>query len=234
MTNEACDSKVRVTFFGDSIFVGQGVSIYRGWVTRIAQFLDEYGEATGQEFLVTNASVNGRTTRQALEDMPYSVQSHGADILIMQFGLNDCNYWETDRGLPRVSVSAFIENLKEIVQRARVFGARKIFVNNNHPTSRVKEHFPGTHITYEDSNREYSQAIGKMASSLGPDILFQDVHQYFSDLVEEHECGIERYLLSDGLHLSVAGHEAYYALMQPLILSAIQDFNNASLRHPGM
>jgi acyl-CoA thioesterase I len=225
MTNEADDSTVKVTFFGDSIFVGQGVSIYRGWVTRIAQFLDEYGEATGQEFLVTNASVNGRTTRQALEDMPYSVQSHGVDILVVQFGLNDCNYWATDRGLPRVSIGAFIENLKEIVYRARVLGARKIFVNNNHPTSRVKELIPGTHITYEDSNREYSYAISKMARGLGSDILFQDVYQYFSDLVVKHECGIERYLLSDGLHLSVAGHEAYYALMQPLILSAVQEIS---------
>lgn len=225
MIEDNRDSTVKITFFGDSIFVGQGVSIYRGWVTRIAEFLDEYGKETGQEFLVTNASVNGRTTRQALEDMPYTVQSHGVDILVVQFGLNDCNYWATDRGLPRVSVGAFIENLKEIIQRGRRFGARKIILNNSHPTSRVNELIPGAQITYEDSNREYSHAINEMAQSLGPDVIFQDVYKYFSKLMAEHEWGIDRYLLSDGLHLNLAGHDAYYALMQPLIQSAVQDID---------
>ena len=223
MADGVSDSALKITFFGDSIFIGQGVSIYRGWVTRIAQFLDEYGKTTGKEFLVTNASVNGRTTRQALEDMPYSVQSQGTDILVVQFGLNDCNYWATDRGLPRVSVGAFVENLKEIVQRARRFGARKILLNNNHPTSRSKHIIPGTLIAYEDSNREYSLAIAKMANDLGSDVQFQDVYAYFEDIVAESHCGIERFLLEDGLHLSEEGHEVYFNYMKPLIQTAIKE-----------
>ena len=214
---------IRVTFFGDSIFVGQGVSLYRGWVTRIAQYFDEYGERTGQEFLITNASVNGRTTRQALEDMPYSIQTQGVDILVVQFGLNDCNYWVSDHGLPRVRLGAFTENLKEIIQRGERFGAKKIFLNNNHPTSRTKENIPGTKITYEDSNRDYSRAIAEMTSDLGPQVEFQDVGSYFDKLISKSGGNIEQYLLADGLHLSPLGHEAYYELMQPLILRAVKD-----------
>ena len=60
-------SPIKVTFFGDSTCVGQGVSLYLGWVTRVAQSLDEVSRKIGREIVVSNQSVNGRTTRQALE-----------------------------------------------------------------------------------------------------------------------------------------------------------------------
>ena len=43
------------------------------------------------------------------------------DVMTLQFGLNDCNCWETDRGLPRVSEEAFRANLIEMIERARLF-----------------------------------------------------------------------------------------------------------------
>jgi lysophospholipase L1-like esterase len=217
-------SPVRITFFGDSIFVGQGVSIYRGWVTQIAQYLDDYGSRIGREFLVTNASVNGRTTRQALEDMPYSVQSHGVDILVVQFGLNDCNYWATDLGLPRVSVGAFRENLREIIQRGFNVGACRVIFNNNHPTSRSTDLIPRTKMTYEDSNLVYCDEIRSLASDLGQNVHFQDVHRYFTEITQASGRPIDNYLLADGLHLSFEGHNAYYRLMQPVIIKAVEEF----------
>lgn len=219
---------IKVTFFGDSICVGQGVSIYRGWVTRIAKSLDEYAQQIGHEILVTNASVNGRTTRQALEDMPYSVQSHGVDILIVQFGLNDCNYWATDQGLPRVSIGAFKENIREIVSRGRKSGAFRVLLNNNHPTSRTKRVMDFTQITYEESNRAYSQAIRELKDGLPDWVSFQDIALHFTDLIAERGASIEDYLLEDGLHLSVLGHDAYYDFMMPLLKAAIDDFDSRS------
>jgi len=226
MTNETNANRcqpIRVTFFGDSTCVGQGVSIYRGWVTQIAQYLDEYGRQLGREFVVSNASINGRTTRQALEDMPYHVQSHGVDLLVVQFGLNDCNYWATDKGLPRVSLSAFVANLREITARGLHFGAFKVLLNNNHPTSRSKGYLPGTKLTYEDSNRKYNQAIRNVVSDLGPCVVFQDIEQYFSDLVAHGE-KLDQFLLDDGLHLSIKGHDEYYKVMQQVISSAVSEF----------
>jgi len=82
---------LKLTFFGDSICVGQGVSIYRDWITRIAESLDSYVRGKGFDVLVKNSSVSGRTARQVLEDMPYHIQSSGVDLLVIQFGLNDCN-----------------------------------------------------------------------------------------------------------------------------------------------
>lgn len=220
---ESAARPIRVTFFGDSICVGQGVSIYRGWVTRIARYLDEYSSEIGREVLVANSSINGRTTRQALEDMPYSVQSSGVDILIIQFGLNDCNHWVTDQGLPRVSRTAFIENLREIVTRGLKFGAFRVLLNNNHPTDRNRELMAHTNMTYEMSNRAYNQAVRDLAAELGPQIVFQDIEMHFNEHIAAGY-PVERFLLSDGLHLSEDGHNVYEELMRPVIRTVVDDF----------
>lgn len=214
---------IKVTFFGDSTCVGQGVSIYRGWVTKIAQYLDAYGQNINREILVSNSSINGRTTRQALEDMPYHIQSQGVDILVVQFGLNDCNHWATDRGLPRVSLLSFAANLREIISRGERFGATRILLNNNHPTSRDKLIMPGTTMTYEASNAMYNSAIRELAADLSPLVLFQDIEANLTTYLCERQQPIETLLLGDGLHLSVEGHERYYQLMCPVIHSAVDE-----------
>lgn len=223
MNQRTPDDPIRVTFFGDSICVGQGVSIYRGWVTRIARDLDELSQMIGRETLVTNASVNGRTTRQALEDMPYSVQSAGVDLLIVQFGLNDCNYWASDKGVPRVSGPAFAANLAEIMARGCTFGAKKIFLNTNHPTIRGKDILPGTSITYENSNAEYNCIIRNLAKKAGSEVVFHDIEAIFNKRVQ-NGIDLATLLLKDGLHLSTAGHEIYYETMAPAVIRAVQEF----------
>lgn len=211
---------IKVTFFGDSVCVGQGVSIYQGWVTKIAKYFYEYGQKLNRAILVSNNSINGRTSRQALEDMPYHIQSQGVDILVVQFGLNDCNYWATDRGLPRVSLAGFVENLREIISRGERFGAYRIFLNNNHPTSRDKVIMAGTRMTYEASNASYNAAIRELAAELPPFVRFQDVESFLKANINEQQ-PVEKFLLSDGLHPNAAGHEQYFRLMCPIIQDAV-------------
>ncbi|MFZ2103519.1 MAG: SGNH/GDSL hydrolase family protein [Oricola sp.] len=201
---------LRVTFFGDSICVGQGVSIYSGWVTRVAGRLERIAEDRNREIVVTNASVNGNTTRQALERMPYDVQSHGVDILIVQFGMNDCNYWQTDRGLPRVSPACFAANLAEIIDRGRAFGAKRIFLHNNHPTTRDREPLPGAPKTYEESNREYNAIVRRIGADAAGDVVFIDIEASFKGVAGEGRERLADFLLADGLHLSRKGHDVYF------------------------
>ena len=210
----------RLIFFGDSICVGQGVSIHMGWVTRIAIRL---AEIAGENLVVVNASANGSTTRQALERMPYEVQSHGVDILIIQFGLNDCNYWESDHGVPRVSKKAFEANLEEIISRGKGFGANSIILNTNHPTARNMDILPNTNITFEDSNRQYNMIIRQVAKKLGDSVVLNDVETEFHELSKNGVADLHDLLLSDGLHLSARGHEVYYDLITPLVESRVKD-----------
>ena len=201
---------LKVTFFGDSICTGQDVSIHAGWVTRIAQELDQLGDRYGRDIVVTNSSMIGRTTRQALELMPYEVQSRGVDLLIVQFGLNDCNYWMTDGGVPRVSPEAFAANLKEIVVRARTFSVRHVLLNNNHPTTRDREPLPPSDTTLEQSNRLYNQIVREVAAELGDLVELNDIEAEFNKVTGRNRDKLAPFLLGDGLHLSRMGHDLYF------------------------
>lgn len=212
---------IKVTFFGDSICVGQGISLYRGWVTQLAQRLAQQEQRFGQEVLVTNSSVNGRTTRQALEDMPYCVQSFGVDLLIVQFGMNDCNRWVTDRGLSRVSLKAFIANIEEIIDRGFRFGASRIILNSNHPTTRTNSNLPNSQHTYEQENARYSEALNLLSKRLDNRVLFQHIHREFSTTWNEGAVSVADFLLPDGLHLNANGHDSYFSYMYPAVESAI-------------
>lgn len=205
----------RLIFFGDSICVGQGVSIHKGWVTRLAAYISELCERRGVEIVVLNASGNGNTTRQALERMPYDIQSHGVDWMLLQFGMNDCNHWQTDKGLPRVSAPAFAANLAEIIDRAVRFGARKVLLNTNHPTTRSAK-FPWADCSYQQSNAAYNQIIRSVAGTRPGQVVLNDVEARFNELIRAGT-DLESLLLEDGLHISERGHDVYYETIKPRI-----------------
>ena len=190
-------NKLRLTIFGDSIAVGQGVNIIGSWVYKLASHFPE--------FLITNASQNGRTTRQALENISYEIQNHPPDLLIVQYGLNDANYWLTDNGLPRVSRSAFKENLIEIHTRALNFNVKQVIYLTNHPTHKGTV----THGQFYDSNAaDYSKAITEACVTLDNAVVV-DTWKICADLAEINENEFF-YLLDDGIHLNEMGHKIYF------------------------
>lgn len=213
---------LRVIFFGDSVCVGQGVAIHKGWVTRCSEIITEMGEKYDKEILTINSSINGSTTRQALERMPYDVQSHGVNILVIQFGMNDCNYWASDNGVPRVSPNAFAANLEEIINRGIKFGASKIFLHTNHPTRNNKEVFANTKITYECSNRLYNQIIRELGASDKKRIVLHDMEEYFDNYVKNGKGDLNDLLLNDGLHLNSKGHDLYYKIITPQLIKSLK------------
>jgi len=213
---------MNVIFFGDSICNGQGIAIHKGWVTRISARLCELAEGYATGVTVINASVNGRTTRQALENMPYEVQSQGPDVLLIQLGMNDCNIWTSDRGHPRVSVPAFEANLREIIQRACHFGCRAIFLNTNHPTGRDQSPLANTNTTYEDQNRLYNEIIRKVAGS-DSRVLFNDIEAQFHQRIRGERRQALRFLLPDLLHLSEEGHDLYFDSVYPQLAGCVVD-----------
>jgi lysophospholipase L1-like esterase len=196
---------VNVIFFGDSIFFGQYVSPHVAWVTRLSA---EVAQRFPGRFVVANPSVNGSTTRQALERMAFDVQAHEPVLLAVQFGLNDCNRWETDRGLPRVSLDAFGANLAEIVARGQAFGARSVLLHANHPTQKGGR--------YDADNRAYNERIREIADASGAELV--DVERGFA----EAGLPLEELLLADGLHLAEAGHDLYLELVGPRVLAALE------------
>jgi lysophospholipase L1-like esterase len=215
------------TFFllGDSICFGQLVSPHRTWVIRLAELLPGI---VGGGMLVQNASINGNTTRQALERMTYDITSHSPDYLLVQFGMNDCNYWETDRGVPRVSKAAFSANLLEITERALACGTKHIFLNTNHPSLKgAFGHMP--ELTHYASNREYNEVIRqtheRMMSEKMPVTLTDIEAAWFAIINSSNTVNLEDLLLEDKIHLSPLGHNLYFDIVSASVAKQLKARN---------
>lgn len=211
---------MNLLFFGDSICNGQGIAIHKGWVTRLSASLSNEAERLGDSLVVINSSVNGRTTRQALETMPYEVQQMKPEIVIIQFGMNDCNIWETDHGNPRVSPMAFEANMREIVQRVLTFGGQEVFLHTNHPSGRDQKPLAHCEVTYEEQNRRYNEIIRDLAAS-DPRVSLIDVESAFLKATNGDRDRLIRLIQPDLLHLSEEGHELYYNTVQPRLRASV-------------
>jgi hypothetical protein len=74
-----------------------------------------------------------RDDASGLERFPNDLQQHRPDIVTIQFGLNECNCWVSDGGLPRVSEAAYRANLIEMIERARRFGRAALSCQGTQP-----------------------------------------------------------------------------------------------------
>lgn len=151
----------------------------------------------------------------ALERMPFDVQSHKVDILVVTFGMNDCNYWKSDQGMPRVSPDAFEANMKEIIMRSFHFGSRTVIIHTNHPSPRT-DFMAETGITYSESNHFYNNIIRKIASE-NTGAVFVDIETIMMNMVSKKKYKVSDYTQKDGVHLSRLGNDVYYENICPVI-----------------
>jgi len=208
LTNE----NIKIYFYGDSICAGQKFPVHRGWVCKISQKLEEQNPK--KKIVVSNFSINGRTTRQALETMPYHIQSDPPKIIIIQFGMNDCNYWETDKGHPRISKESFRANLSEMIARSKLFGIEKIIINTNHPAN-IDEIIPFTNISYQQSNEQYNEIIREVAKE--ERVILIDMEKNFLNRMKKNDTDRKDYLLKDFIHLGDLGHKLYFEVVHPIL-----------------
>lgn len=207
--------------FGDSICYGQGVSANLTWAMDLAIAINNLS-IFEENVLLQNAGVNGNTTRLALERMHYDVTSHSPDYLMIQFGMNDCNYWLTDNKLPRVAPKAFVANLEEMVLRTLASGTHHVFLNTNHPSLKGKfQHV--SEKTYEQSNAEYCELVRDAYRNLIDDqlpVTLIDMEAAWNKKLRENKVlSLDSLLLADGIHLSDSGHKLYAEVIVPLVTS---------------
>jgi lysophospholipase L1-like esterase len=169
-----------------------------------------------KNILVVNASRNGDTTRLALERMPGEVQAYGLDILFVQFGINDCNHWETDSGCPRVSPEAFEANLREIIARGRFFGAKTVLINTNHPTLKKIDFMEKLH---QENNAAYNEICRNVAIKDNSIILIDTEALFLKTLSADFL--LTDLLLPDGIHLSESGHDLYLKSVWPALSDSV-------------
>ena len=211
---------VTIVFMGDSITEGQYVHHASRWTELVSRRIrsELAQDIDVDSFHFFNRGISGETTRQGLERFPRDVQVLEPHVMTLQFGLNDCNCWDTDRGLPRVSEAGYEANLVEMIARARKFGARHIVLSTNHPTLRHRQLAGGQ--TLEERRVTYNRIVRDVARKTG--VLLCDIEQAFSDLSQTE---LAEMLLPepDVLHLSAAGHQRYAeAIFQPIFNGVTQ------------
>ena len=213
---------ITVVFFGDSITEGQYVAPPLRWVDIVSSGLQLRYRDHPLNLQLLTRGVSGETTRQALERFPRDVQGHAPDVVTLQFGLNDCNCWLTDHGMPRVSEAAYRANLVEMIARARHFGAQEVILSNNHTTLRHKPLLDG--LTFEQRRRRYNEIVAEVAIETGA--VFCDIDAAFAGL--DADALSERLLpYPDWLHLSEVGHRVYASLIGPFVERAVQNVMQA-------
>lgn len=147
---------------------------------------------------IVAAGVNSDTTRLGLERFPRDVQQREPATVVIQFGHNDCNVWESDRGLHRVSPKAYAANLEEMVTRCRKFGAEPLLCTLT-PSFRTERHAYDVEY-YDDILRDVAWATGTA---------LVDVRAVF--------LGRDDLLLDDRIHLNAEGHRLYAATVQTVL-----------------
>jgi lysophospholipase L1-like esterase len=163
---------MRVVAFGDSITYGQHIPRDKAWPSLLGY---------------VNKGVCADTTRLALERFPVDVQQYGAHKVLIQFGFNDCNRWDSDNNQPRVSLHAFEANLREMIARARAFSIDPVLISTFKTTKNGR---------YESDRKTYRDVIHSVA-------VFDSV------VLLDPEPHITADLLLDDLHLNEKGHRVY-------------------------
>jgi lysophospholipase L1-like esterase len=211
--------QISVVFFGDSITEGQYIEHYSRWTDILARALQtSFGGDNGVDIRAFNRGISGETSRQGLMRYAQDVQDISPDVLTIQFGLNDCNHWVTDKGHPRVSQNSFRSNLEEMIDRARIFGSKHITLMNNYRTLRTSTLTGGK--TLEEERVVYNRILKEVAHDCG--VGFFDIDDWFKKIDEKQYAD---YLLPepDLLHLSELGHEHYASGLLPIIQSSIRE-----------
>ena len=210
---------ITIVFMGDSITEGQYVHHSQRWTERVTREIRTFASdlIDTDQLHFFNRGISGETTRQGLERFPRDVQVLQPNVMTLQFGLNDCNCWDTDRGLPRVSEAAYRANLLEMIARARAFGAAHIILSTNHPTLRHRKLICGQ--TLEERRVQYNEIVREVAKEAN--VILCDIEKAFAN-VDRDQLSTMLLPEPDVLHLSQLGHEKYASAIFVYIAEAVK------------
>ena len=106
----ATPGKPVILVYGDSLSAGFGIAVDKGWVSLLANRLQQ----AGYGFQVVNASVSGETTTGGLARLPRALGAHDPGIVIIELGANDGL-----RGLPLEATRANLEAMIKLASQGR-------------------------------------------------------------------------------------------------------------------
>ena len=100
-----------ILVFGDSLSAGYGIRVEQGWVSLLAQKIEQEGYG----FHVVNASVSGETSAGGLARLPRALSLQQPRIVLLELGANDGL-----RGLPMQQTQENLGKMIALLQQQHI------------------------------------------------------------------------------------------------------------------
>ncbi len=208
-------AEATIVAFGDS------TTATRGQLNIYAKRLAAAPTLQPIDLKIINAGVGGNNTSLASKRFDRDVLRHHADVVIIQFGINDAavDVWRTPPAtLPRISLKQFEENLKHFITAAQSQGAQVILMTPNPMrwTVRLKTLYGKAPYAVNEPNGfnrllvKYAASVRKLANA--HQVPLVDIYQVFQDYNKQPNQSIDTLLL-DGMHPNDRGHQIIAKLL---------------------
>ncbi|MDA3924073.1 MAG: exo-alpha-sialidase [Kiritimatiellae bacterium] len=216
-----------IVMFGDSTTAPRD-NISKVYPERVQEAL----HSLGLSITVINAGISSNTTRDAKKRLARDVLDLKPSIVVMQFGINDSaiDVWKTPpASQPRIPLSDFKENLRDMIRQCRERKAIVILMTTNplRWTPKLKDLYgkPPYRVDIVDgfdspSLALYNNAILQVSQELKANLV--NIHAAYPEFAEEHKTDIDGLLL-DGMHPNDLGHQLVTEQLMPLIERFVRD-----------
>jgi len=193
-----------ICIFGDSIAWGAVDPENGGWVAQLRR----YFETNDYDIAVYNQGVSGDNTDDLLARFKVECEAREPQIIIFAIGINDSQYVKT-KDNSRLSLEKFQNNLVELINQAKNFSDKIIFVG----LTKVEESkvmpipWSDEEKFYDNDNIvKYNAVIKKISND--NNLLFVDL----LDLLDPSN-------LDDGLHPNPEGHKKMFLKIKEFLLT---------------
>jgi len=186
---------------------GDAERIYGSWVLQMRRHLQEINA----KVTVHNSGRGGWTSRQGVEGYGESVSPFNADMLILNFGINDWRHG--------VSLNEFRDNISQIVDRNGAAGAACLIWASG-PVSARSGLDHGWHAPLDDRGfpnlfSDYNGILREVA--LAYKTHFVDVEQEILKVWKAGACAGDWF--EDAFHFNQLGHNEMYKIIAGCMLS---------------
>jgi len=181
--------------------------------------------AAGIAAQIINRGVPGNTTEDATARFEPEVLAENADLVIIQFGINDAavDVWENPpKILPRVRLEDFDRNLENMIERIAAQGGTAVLMTPNVTrwTPLMLEYYGKPPYDRADPMgfnvvlRDYAQRLREIAVRRA--VTLVDVYQKYCEYPQRSGRPMDELLL-DGMHPNDAGHRLVAAELMDIL-----------------
>ncbi len=191
-----------ICLFGDSITWGAWDPKRGGWGAR----LRSYFETNNIEVEVYNCGVSGDNTDDLLQRFKVEATAREPNVIIFAIGINDSQYVNS-KDNPRVPIEMFQNNLQELVNQAKDFTNKIIFIGLTKVDESKTMPIPWDKIKFYDMDNvsKYNSVIKNFCQK--NKLLFIDM----LDLLQNED-------LEDGLHPNPNGHKKMFEKIKKFLI----------------